>query len=122
MVTLDQPIYQSLFIFFLYISWVLYIFSLVISFNPTYNWIRNWLQQFISIYVSLLLIIKYNPYFNTSKIFTSFDKILVYNAGLFIFFTTVINKILSKYLQYIKADIKANYLYGYFFKDLKLGY
>ena len=70
--------------------------------------------------MGLVLVIKYNPYVK-EKDFTAFDRRLVYNAGMFILLTTVITKIVKKYFQYFKADVKASYLYHYFVNDRKLG-
>jgi len=73
--------------------------------------------------MGLFLVIKYNPYTKGSVEgrFTSFDRRVVYNAGWFILLSTVLNKIVEKYIGYAKADIKATYLYNYITKDKKTG-
>jgi len=116
----NQKIHKSIFSFLLYISWLLYMVSIVISLNSTFKTAFTWVQQIISIYMGLFLIIKYNPYTKNQQL-TAFDRLVVYNAGIFIFLTTIINKVISKYIRYIKADIKASYIYHYFMNDRKLG-
>jgi len=115
-----DSLHQYVFLFFLYFSWILYAFSLVIYSDKDFRWLSDGVQQIIKIYIGLVLVLKYNPYVK-EKDFTSFDRRLVYNAGMFILLTTVVTKIVEKYLQYFKADVKASYLYHYFVNDKKLG-
>jgi len=112
--------HQYVFLFFLYFSYILYIFSLVIYSDKDLRWLTDTVQQIIKVYIGLVLIIKYNPYVK-EKDFTAFDRRLAYNAGLFILLTTVVTKVVEKYFQYFKADLKASYLYHYFINDKKLG-
>jgi len=78
-----------------YVSFILYILiSLGISANaPQY---LDTLQYYIKIYISLFLIIRFNP-FRTAK-FTELDTKIAFSAGLFLLATTAINNVLQKYL------------------------
>jgi hypothetical protein len=78
-----------------YVSFILYILiSLGISANaPQY---LDTLQYYIKIYISLFLIIRFNP-FRTVK-FTELDTKIAFSAGLFLLATTAINNVLQKYL------------------------
>jgi hypothetical protein len=73
--------------------------------------------------MGLFLVIKYNPYTKGSANarFNAFDRRIVYNAGWFILLSTVLNKIVKKYIGYAKADVKASYLYNYMVHDRKTG-
>ena len=115
-----HSLHQSAYLFFMYFSYILYIFSLLLYSDKDLRWLSDAVDQFLRIYIGLVLVIKYNPYVK-EKGFTAFDRDLVYDAGLFILLTTVITKIVKKYFQYFEADVKASYLYHYFVNDRKLG-
>ncbi len=116
-------LHKYFFLFFLYFSWILYAFSLVLYNKKDLRWVSKLVQQIIRCYVGLFLVIKYNPYTkgSTKASFTAFDRQVIYNAGIFILLSTVFNKIIEKYIGYAKADIKASYLYNYITKDKKTG-
>jgi hypothetical protein len=118
--TASHSLHQYIFLFFLYFSWILYAFSLIIYSDKDFRWLSDAVQQIIKIYVGLVLVIKYNPYVKEQD-FTSFDRRLVYNAGMLILLTTVVTKLVERYFQYFKADIRASYIYHYFKNDRKLG-
>ena len=71
--------HENVFLLIYYFGWVLYIFSLFgISFFGL-NFFNN-IQQIIRIYISLFLILKFNPLTNNKK-FSDFDKNIVFQAG-----------------------------------------
>lgn len=81
-----------------YITWLLYIaISLGLSAKaPQY---LNTLQSFVKIYVSLFLLVRFNPFRHVK--FTGLDAKVAFSAGLFLLGTTAINGILNSYLSYI---------------------
>ena len=85
--------HQRIFLYTLYLSWILYTFSLVAYFGYNLSGIYYLVDQILKIYISIVLIYKFNPYAGRGK-FNEFDKILAYYAGLFLFITTVITNIL----------------------------
>jgi hypothetical protein len=82
----------------IYISWVLYILiALGLSANaPEYLYILN---SVVKIYVSLFLIIRFNPFRRVK--FTELDAKIAFSAGVFLIATTTINTILQHYLSNI---------------------
>jgi len=85
--------HENIFLIIYYFSWVLYILSLLgISFFGI-NFFND-IQQFIRIYISLFLIIKFNPFTNQKK-FNNFDKNIVFQAGVFILSTTLLNQLVK---------------------------
>jgi hypothetical protein len=91
---------EKIFIFIIYTTWLLYILiALGISANaPQY---LDDLQYYVKIYVSLFLIVRFNPFRRVR--FTHLDARIAFSAGLFLLATTAINKILLTYLQDIKS-------------------
>jgi hypothetical protein len=61
------------------------------------------LDYFIKLYVSLFLIYRFNPF--RKVVFTDLDRKIAFSAGIFVFATTAINKILVSYLEGIKNFI-----------------
>ena len=91
---------EKIFIFIIYTTWLLYILiALGISANaPQY---LDDLQYYVKIYVSLFLIVRFNPFRRVR--FTQLDARIAFSAGLFLLATTAINKLLLTYLQDIKS-------------------
>jgi hypothetical protein len=103
---LKQSIHKfqyNMFLFVTYLTWFLYIIiALGLSINaPEYLYD---LQYYIKIYVSLFLVLRFNPFRNVE--FTELDKKIAFSAGLFLITTTAINEILMVYFNNIN-----NYLY-----------
>lgn len=86
-----------------YITWFLYIVVLLgLSVNaPQY---LNQLQYYTKIYVSLFLIIRFNPFRRVN--FTGLDAKIAFSAGVFLLATTAINNILNSYLAEIKQYLE----------------
>lgn len=82
-----------------YITWILYIVvALGLSVNaPQY---LNELQYYIKLYVSLFLIIRFNPFRRVK--FTGLDAKIAFSAGVFLLATTAIDSILKSYFVKIK--------------------
>ena len=88
-----KNILENLFLLILYISWILY-FSVSISeiYFKKFNKYLNLIKEFLKLFISLFLIIKFNPIIKNNN-FSSFDRIVVFKAGLFLFSTTLISSI-----------------------------
>ena len=82
-----------------YITWLLYIIvALGLSANaPQY---LDDLQYYIKLYVSLFLIIRFNPFRRVK--FTGLDAKIAFSAGIFLITTTAIDKILISYIHEIR--------------------
>jgi hypothetical protein len=100
-------LHEKIFWFFYYFAWFLYGLSI---FGITSKYVKGGLfeliQKFIRLYISLLLIIKFNPFIKNQK-FTEFDKEIAFQAGVFIFTTTLINQVINHYFPLTK-DIEEN--------------
>lgn len=85
-----------------YITWILYIaIALGLSANaPQY---LDTLQSFVKLYVSLFLIIRFNPFRRVK--FTQLDAKIAFSAGIFLLATTALNGILQNYLYKLKDYI-----------------
>ena len=85
--------------FVFYFSYFLY-FLFVIGFANNAPEYLIPLNYYVQIYVSLFLIIRFNPF---SKIkFTELDKKIAFTAGLFIVSTTILNKSMLDYVEEVK--------------------
>ena len=93
--------------FVFYFSYFLY-FLFVIGFANNAPEYLIPLNYYVQIYVSLFLIIRFNPLRNVE--FTELDRKIAFSAGLFILTTTAIaqyfNKISKTTKQYISSQIK----------------
>ena len=99
----NLKIQEKIFIFVIYSSYILYFLALLgISTQiPKY---LMYLEYFIKIYVSLFLIIRFNPF--SDSIFTNLDRRIAFSAGLFIFTTSIINQFLINYINNFKNYFK----------------
>lgn len=90
------------FTFVMILSWVLYIlFAFGLSSSaPIY---LNDLQYYIKIYVSLFLILRFNPFRRVK--FTELDRKIVFASGIFLLGTTAISSFLTSYILNIKSSI-----------------
>ncbi len=80
----------------IYITYILYIFiALGLSANaPQY---LDTLQHYIKIYISLFLMYRFIPFRRVK--FTELDAKIAFNAGWFLFVTTVVNSVLHNYIN-----------------------
>lgn len=86
----------------IYISYILYILiALGISANaPEY---LDELQHYIKLYISLFLMYRFIPFRRVH--FTDLDAKIAFNAGWFLFATTIVNSVLKTYLDNIKQRL-----------------
>lgn len=84
--------HQKIYTFVLYLSYALYALSLFSIYNKAPEYLTT-LNIALKIYVSLFLIIRFNPFVKT--LFTEFDRKIAFSAGIFLALTTA----LTQYLQ-----------------------
>ena len=100
-------VFQSqAFSFIMYLTWVLY-FIILLGLSAKAPQYLNNLQYYVKIYVSLFLILRFNPFRQTR--FTKLDASIAFSAGLFLITTTAIDKIVITYLKDIKAYLRSFY-------------
>ena len=88
---------EHIFDFTFLIIYILY-FAIALGLSATAPKYLSFLDYYVKIYVSLFLIWRFNPFRHVK--FTSFDKKIVFNAGIFVLFaTTSINEILINYVK-----------------------
>lgn len=88
---------ENIFDFTFLIIYILY-FAIALGLSATAPKYLSFLDYYLKIYVSLFLIWRFNPFRHVK--FTSFDKKIVFNAGIFVLFaTTSINEILINYVK-----------------------
>ena len=82
----DKPIHKHAFDVMIYGSYILYAiaFTGVMSINPDY---LSTLQMITQIYISLFLILRFNPFVKKSAL-TQLDKKIAYSAGVFLFLSS----------------------------------
>ena len=87
-------LHERLYIYILYISWGLYVVALlgISFFSPKY---LSYLREIIKIYISLLLIYKFNPFFYKHYI-SEFDRKIVFSAGVYLLLTTTIISVIER--------------------------
>ena len=100
-------VFQSqAFSFIMYLTWVLY-FIILLGLSAKAPQYLNNLQYYVKIYVSLFLILRFNPFRQTR--FTKLDASIACSAGMFLITTTAIDKIVITYLKDIKAYLRSFY-------------
>ena len=88
---------EHIFDFTFLIIYILY-FAIALGLSATAPKYLSFLDYYVKIYVSLFLIWRFNPFRHVK--FTSFDRKIAFNAGIFVLFaTTSINQILINYLK-----------------------
>lgn len=91
---------ENIFTIVITLTWILYI---IIAFGisssaPNY---LNDLQYYTKIYVSLFLILRFNPFRRVK--FTDLDREIAFSAGIFLLGTTAINSFLANYLNLLDS-------------------
>ena len=96
----DMPIHKHAIDIMIYGSYVLYAiaFSGILSLNPDY---LTTLETITQIYISLFLIIRFNPLVKKSTM-TKLDRNMAYRAGIFLFLSSAATSIASMFISYIK--------------------
>jgi len=103
----DLYTFQSqAFTFIMYLTWILY-FIILLGLSAKAPQYLNDLQYYVKIYVSLFLILRFNPFRQTR--FTKLDASIAFSAGVFLLTTTAIDKIVITYLKDIKAYLRSFY-------------
>ena len=87
----------------IYITWILYI-SIALGLSANSPQYLDYLHSFVKIYVSLFLIIRFNPFRRVK--FTGLDAKIAFSAGVFLLATTAVNTILKNYLSDLKQYIE----------------
>ena len=92
-----EKLYQNIFIYGTYISYILYIIVLfgITSYAPAY---LDYLKSFLKIYIAIILILLYNPVTYKKKQFTDFDRKIAFSAGIFLLFTSTLISGAEQYL------------------------
>ena len=75
-----------------YIYYPLYILSLV-GFNLVAPKYLSYFSAIVKVYISLLLLWKFNPFKNPKPV-SAYDREIIFSAGVFLLLTTVIGDIL----------------------------
>jgi len=90
--------YQTIFLYLLILSYILYalVFIGIVNNSPSYLETLNFV---LKIYVSLVLLIRFNPFINRQ--FTDFDKKIVFSSALFLISTTTINEVAINYQRIV---------------------
>lgn len=91
---------EKIFIFTIILSYILYFIAIlgISTQAPVY---LNYLEIIVKVYVSLFLIIRFNPF--TTIQFTHLDRRIAFSAGLFLFSTSIISEIIKNNLDGIKT-------------------
>ena len=92
-----SELHERLYNYAIYISYILYALALfgLSNYAPEY---LDLLRDFIKLYISLVLIVKFNPFTHKSTYMSTFDKKLVFSSGVFLLLTTSITTIVEKYV------------------------
>ena len=87
----DKPIHKHAFDLMIYGSYILYAiaFTGILSLNPKY---LSTLEMITQIYISLFLIIRFNPFVKKYTM-TLLDKKIAYSAGVFLFLSSAASTI-----------------------------
>jgi len=89
---------ERLFYISVIVSYLLYGLTLFGLYKKAPNYLYT-LNMAMRIYVSLFLIIRFNPYVKND--FTEFDRKITYTSGIFLLLTTTVTDIVMKYIKQI---------------------
>jgi len=93
----SHKVQEHIFDFTFLIIYFLY-FIIALGLSATAPKYLSFLDYYVKIYVAFFLIWRFNPFRHVK--FTSLDKKIVFNAGIFVLFaTTSINQILISYVK-----------------------
>jgi hypothetical protein len=97
-----QPLHERLYDLSIYASYILYVLILfgVTNYAPSY---LEWLKNAIKIYIAVLLIWRFNPFFsngNKCGYLSTFDRKIVFSSGVFLLLTTSVTSI----IEYVIKD------------------
>ena len=95
---MDFKYQEMIFDFVFYMSWVLYLityYGLMYSGLIHRTELIELLDTIMKYYISLFLIIRFNPFYKTK--FINFDKKVVFSAGIFLLTTTALGQYAKKF-------------------------
>ena len=93
---------SEIIIYFLYFCIGLYIVGFVKD-DKVYNYLMI-IDTYAKVVVSLFLMCKFNM-FQKKIEFTEFDRSMVFQAGLFLFFTMIYNSVILYYINNLKTIV-----------------
>ena len=93
---------NTIFNYIIFASYFLYIL-IALGLSASAPQYLETIQYWVKIYISLFLIYRFN-FFRKIQ-FTELDRKVAFSAGLFLFTTTILNQILTKYLHEIKSFV-----------------
>ena len=87
--------HEQFYLTIFYLSWILYFIALfgITNFNPRY---LDTLNLIIKVYVSLFLIVRFNPF--TKLKINNFDRNIIFSSGIFLLSTTAITEVIRSFL------------------------
>ena len=95
-----NKIHENMYNYTIYLSYLLYAFAIfgITKYAPQY---LDTLKNIIKIYVSLVLVIKFNPFTNKTNYLSDFDRRLIFSSGMFLLLSTSIISIIEHYISNI---------------------
>jgi hypothetical protein len=88
-------------VFIIHLTYAIVLVGLVEA-EPSY--LTN-IEYYVKVYVSIFLILRFNPYYHTRQ-FTETDRRIVFSAAIFIVTTSVLKHVIEEYRPQIKASIR----------------
>ena len=91
-----NKLHERIYNYILYLTYILYGLAIfgITKYAPDY---LDVLKNIIKIYVSLILLIKFNPLIKTSNCMSDFDRNIVFSSGIFLLLSTSIISIIEYY-------------------------
>jgi hypothetical protein len=90
---LNIKYHEYAFDFTIFFIWTLYFIALFGFFKQAPKYLDK-LHFYFTLYISIVLVLRFNPFIKTT--FTTFDKKLVFNSGMLLFTSIVMNAFLFK--------------------------
>ena len=101
--------HENIFLYMLYFSYFLYAFSYLVNIGFGLNKLANFIRILIKLYTGGILVLKFNS-FSDKRNFSKFDRKLAFQAGLFLFTTSLISLIFFDETNLIN-QLKKNFNY-----------
>ena len=98
-----KKLYQNIFLYGLYLSYILYFIVLfgLSGYAPQY---LDYLRTLLKLYISLVLIVLYNPLFYKERKFEQFDRNIVFSCAIFLLLSTSLTQGMDEYIMYKSKD------------------
>tara|TARA_Y100000389_G_C17308954_1_gene436945 strand:- start:453 stop:782 length:330 start_codon:yes stop_codon:yes gene_type:complete len=98
-----KKLYQNIFLYGLYLSYLLYFIVLfgLSGYAPEY---LDYLRTFLKLYISIILITLYNPFYYKKKEFDQFDKNIVFSCAVFLLLSTSLTQGIEEYIMNKSKD------------------